>query len=75
MKIPPANNPTWDDPAFRTAYLHGLIAIYGLKHKDIAHITGASILTVRHWCSGKHAPIKRDTLRALAYDLREGAGA
>ena len=70
MKIPPATDPSWDDPASRTAYLHGLIAIYGLKHKDIAALTGASVLTVRHWCSGKHAPIKRDTLRALAYDLK-----
>lgn len=75
MKIPPASDPSWEDPAQRTAYLHALMALHGLKPVDIAEITGAKILTVRHWCSGKHWPIQRDTLRALAYDLKAMAGA
>lgn len=75
MKIPPAKDPLWDDPAERTAYLLSLMAVHGLKAQDVAELTNARLATVRHWCSGKHWPIQRDTLRALAYDLREGAGA
>lgn len=70
MKIPPANDPSWLDAANRTAYLHGLMALHGISRNEVAELTDTRINTVHHWCSGKQWVIPRDTLRALAYDLK-----
>lgn len=73
--VEPVSDPRWADPDYRTARLHGLIAIYGLSCEDISDLTGHSLSLVRHWRSGRYKTITVPVLRSLIYDLMSRANA
>lgn len=62
----------WEDGAWRTEMFLALIADYKLTVPEVAGLLCRKENTIRHWRSGTHIVIPRDSLRILMLEMATG---